>query len=134
MNIFEMQEEFLKSGELCCKDWSPKRVNESKDQIHEEFNEWAFEKGFICDGRPSLRNINDLKECLDLMYVCAQYMNVNVGPEIAIKMLVALHENNMEKFPNGKCVKSESGKVLKPEGFNKTGWKPEFLKLAESLK
>ena len=68
-----------------------------------------------------------IKECLDLIYVCAQYINSTIGPDLGVKCWDALQANNMSKCIDGKLVKRDDGKVLKPEGY-----KP--LDLTEVLK
>tara|TARA_R110002020_G_C15978921_1_gene748276 strand:- start:331 stop:726 length:396 start_codon:yes stop_codon:yes gene_type:complete len=129
-DIFEMQAEFLKAGEVEFPTKDLDAICNAGALIDEEYMEYRQEPLFA---QGKVKNINELKECIDLMYVCAQYMNQNVGPEIAGKMFDAVHANNMDKFPGGKCIKSESGKILKPEGFNKEAWKPEFLELVKDL-
>lgn len=122
MNIFSKQAEFLSAAEVP----SGNSVNPiATALIEEEYNEWSAEDQY---GRTG--NHNDLKECLDLMYVCAQYMNESVGPEKATKLFEAIHANNMDKCVGGKLVKdANTGKVLKPKGFNKNAWKNDFTKI-----
>jgi len=65
------------------------------------------------------KNINAIKEALDLMYVTAQYLNVTIGPDKALECWNALQNNNMSKCVDGKLIKREDGKILKPEGYKK---------------
>jgi len=151
MNIFKAQAEFLKAadiktwpelidrydklsvheqreldqfGGVTFKDLQDVLVDNSEMStrlITEEYKELMAETQYYMNG-----NVNDLKECIDLMYVCAQYMNVCVGPDKAQKLFNAVHNNNMSKCTDGKLVKREDGKVLKPEGFDKMGWLKEY--------
>ncbi len=128
-----MQAEFLAVGEVEFPTKDADKIQNACDLIDEEKREFDLELPFIYSQGVNVEHINELKECLDLMYVCAQFMNQNVGPEIAMKMLNAVHKNNMGKFPGGKCIKSPSGKILKPDGFDKNAWKHEFLGLVELM-
>jgi predicted HAD superfamily Cof-like phosphohydrolase len=115
MNIFELQAEFLKAGDI-----------EHPAEYNEEYEEWTAEEPYKIDN-----NINDLKEMCDLIYVCAQYLNMAVGPEAATKLFLAVHGNNMGKCIDGKLVKRADGKILKPEGFDKESWRPVFKSILE---
>jgi predicted HAD superfamily Cof-like phosphohydrolase len=94
------------------------------DLIEEEFNELQEEIPYCKAG-----NINDLKEAIDLIYVVCQYLNVQVGPEKAMSLFEAVHANNMDKCIDGKLVKREDGKVLKPDGFDKYAWVKSFKEI-----
>lgn len=124
MNIFKKQAEFLTAGDV---------EFPSKDAvlddlvfmlIYEEFDELMAEDWYTETG-----NINELKECIDLMYACAQKMNHAVGPEKATQLFEVVHANNMSKCIEGKLVKRDDGKILKPEGFDKDGWRSEFERI-----
>lgn len=125
-SIFHQQAEFLNAGDV------PMSIGIThKDSlelpltlIKEEFKEMLAENAYTEEG-----NLNDLKECCDLIYVCAQYLNTAVGADKANALFNAVHNNNMEKCINGKLVKREDGKILKPEGFNKNGWIPAFQEI-----
>ena len=118
-SIFEMQGEFLKAGDVKFPgDLS--EIQMSENLVAEEYREFFLEEH---------GDINKLKECCDLIYVAAQYLNVQVGPDKAVLLFRAVHANNMEKCVDGKLVKREDGKILKPEGFNKMGWLPDFEKI-----
>lgn len=80
-------------------------------QVDEEIEEWKEEQ---CYGSKE-----DIKEALDVMYTIAQYLNFVLGPDKAKACWDALHKNNMSKCQNGKVVKNESGKVMKPKGYEK---------------
>jgi hypothetical protein len=82
--------------------------------IKEEFKELGEEDFYFIDNDPAV-----IKEALDLMYVTAQYLNVTIGADKAKECWDALHANNMSKCVEGKLVKREDGKVLKPEGYKK---------------
>ncbi len=118
-NIFEMQAEFLRAGEVefpVCGELPIATV-----LVDEEFEEWAGEQGYATNG-----NLNDLKEVCDLIYVAAQYLNESVGPEKAQQLFDAVHSNNMGKCIDGKLVKREDGKIMKPDEFDKMGWVVPF--------
>jgi hypothetical protein len=118
MNVFQLQREFTKAGDVehPCKDHRlPSNL------VCEEYDEWIDEDPYFLNG-----NLNDLKEMVDLLYVAAGYLNAAVGAEKAAKLFEAVHSNNMDKCIDGKLVKREDGKILKPEGFNKMGWVEPF--------
>lgn len=110
-SIFHDQEEFLKAGD------SPQFTLRAEilaiALVEEEF--WELEGEHLYLQEDS--SCNAIKEALDLMYVTAQYLNVTVGADKAKELWDALHENNMSKCVEGKLVKSEQGKILKPEGY-----------------
>ena len=118
--IFEMQGEFLRAGEVKFPSNDSALLDMSETLIYEEHIEFIAEIH---------TDINKLKECCDLIYVAAQYLNVQVGPDKAVLLFRAVHANNMEKCVDGKLVKREDGKILKPEGFNKMGWMVDFEKI-----
>lgn len=118
MSIFHDQYEFLQAGDV------PVGTHEAEvlasNLIFEEFEEFSTEPAYIDDNYTTdSRNINTVKEALDLMYVTAQYLNVTIGPDKAKECWDALHANNMSKCTNGKLLKREDGKVLKPDGYEK---------------
>ena len=45
--------------------------------------------------------------------------HASIGPDKAKEAWDMLHANNMSKCTNGKLVKREDGKVMKPEGYEK---------------
>ena len=115
MSVFHDQYEFLKAGDV------PVGTSDAEDLafklVTEEYGELAEAPYFN-----ELDNVcckNAIKEALDLMYVTAQYLNVTIGPDKAKECWDALHTNNMSKCTNGKLLKREDGKVLKPEGYKK---------------
>lgn len=110
--IFNQQAEFLSAGDIPFP--TERNVPIARELIYEEFDEFTEESAYTCT-----RNINDLKECIDIIYVCAQYMNEAVGSDKAQQIFEAVHAHNMSKCTDGKLVKNAQGKVLKPEGFDK---------------
>lgn len=114
MSIFKDQAEFLTAGEKQYPTADSNELDLSACLVEEEYNEWVDEEDYAYLG-----NCNDIKEILDLIYVCAQYLNVRLGPEKAQELWDKLHENNMSKCINGKLVKRSDGKILKPEGYEK---------------
>ena len=116
MSMFHDQAAFLEAGEVefPCKERNAKErraIELAEKLVVEEFREWADE--------PIYGSPEDIKEALDLMYVTAQYINTLIGPDKALECWNALQENNMSKCTNGKLVKREDGKILKPEGYKK---------------
>lgn len=114
-SVFHDQMEFLQAGDvetgtLAAEELAYKLVGEEHKELDEEYFYFDTENG----GSP-----NAIKEALDLMYVTAQYLNVTIGADKAKECWDALHANNMSKCTNGKLVKREDGKVLKPEGYKK---------------
>lgn len=124
--IFEMQGEFLKAGDVKFPDDSFAAWNLSYKLISEEYYEYIDENPFDINNKETW---NELKEVCDLIVVCAQKLNIDVGSEKAQLLLEAVMKNNMEKCVDGKLVKREDGKILKPAGFNKMGWMVDFEKI-----
>jgi predicted HAD superfamily Cof-like phosphohydrolase len=123
MNTFEMNAEFLTAGEVKFPDDSESATELCDMLIREEFAEYEDEPSF---DKHDESTWNKLKECVDLMYVSSQKLNFAVGPEKAQLLFYAVHKTNMAKFPNGKAIKNEHGKILKPEGFDKLAWMKDF--------
>ena len=115
-SIFHDQAEFLVAGDVVGGSAAAESLAFSL--VEEELNEFMETDPFI----PSYESTypsdsNAIKEALDVVYVLAQYLNVTVGADKAKELWDALHENNMSKCVEGKLVKSEQGKILKPEGY-----------------
>lgn len=123
-SIFHQQAEFMKAGEVPIKTEDWKDVLLSMSLVEEEFDEWIDEWMSYGTLFPDSINVNDVKECLDLIYTAAQYLNTIIGPDLASTCFNALHDNNMSKCTDGKLVKREDGKVLKPEGYKKLDLTP----------
>lgn len=116
MSVFHDQAEFLVAGDVEVGTFAAEML--AFVLVKEEFKELMESDAFIpsqVSTTPS--DSNALKEALDLMYVTAQYLNVTVGADKAKELWDALHQNNMSKCVNGKLVKNEQGKILKPEGY-----------------
>ncbi len=58
---------------------------------------------------------NFLKEACDIVYVLVGWC-VELGLPFN-KAFSMVHENNMTKFPDGKVITREDGKVLKPDDY-----------------
>ena len=114
MSIFHDQAEFLKAGDVKVPSSGLKGVLLAETLVEEEFKEWQEE-----DTHFPLPNHDKIKEALDLMYVCAQYLNVTLGPDKAKECWDLVHQNNMSKCTDGKLVKREDGKILKPKNYTK---------------
>lgn len=123
MNIFKKQAEFMAAGEVKFPDDSYKAKSLCHRLIKEEYREYVNELSFCVDDKPSW---SELKEVCDLMVVCSQKLVTDVGPEKAQALLEAVMSNNMSKCIDGKLVKREDGKILKPDGFDKMGWMVDF--------
>jgi predicted HAD superfamily Cof-like phosphohydrolase len=122
MSIFRKQADFLDAGSVGYPTLEPEPV--ALELIHEEYDEWREEVAFTDN-----RNLHDIKEAIDLLYVTAQYLNECVGPDKAQKLFDIVHEHNMSKCIDGKLVKSAAGKVLKPTGFDKYSWLDKFKEI-----
>ena len=114
-SLFDDQYEFLQAGDVEVGSRAAEEL--ASDLIYEEFHEFGAEAH--CYNTNVSPQLNVVKEALDLMYVTAQYLNVTIGPDKALEAWNALHANNMSKCIDGKLVKREDGKVLKPEGYKK---------------
>jgi predicted HAD superfamily Cof-like phosphohydrolase len=82
--------------------------------LEEEFNE--YQKG---EYNNDLENI--AKELADIIYiVCGTAVSYGIPLD---KVFNAVHESNMAKLVDGKPIRREDGKILKPEG-----WTPPDIK------
>lgn len=121
--IFQMQGDFMRAGDVKFPDSDYKAIILCYNLIREEFKEYEYESTFFVANK---KTWNELKEVCDLIIVCAQKLNIDVGSEKAQLLLEAVMKNNMEKCIDGKLVKRDDGKILKPEGFDKMGWMKDF--------
>lgn len=112
VSIFHDQYEFLKAGDV--EQYTTAAEKLAIELMTEEWKEFWQEPCYN-----ETKNINTIKETLDLIYVAAQYLNVTIGPDKAKECWDALQANNMSKCVDGKLVKRADGKVLKPEGYKK---------------
>jgi predicted HAD superfamily Cof-like phosphohydrolase len=117
MSMFHTQYEFMQAGDISGDE--RKLVELSLTLVAEEANEFEEAINVTMNNKEVLYSANSLKECIDLIYVCCQYMNTCVGPDKAEALFNLVHSNNMSKCQDGKLVKGANGKVLKPEGFKK---------------
>ena len=111
-SVFHDQYEFLQAGDV--EQFTTESEMLAFRLIEEEHAEFVNTDEYI-----KFSDSEAIKEALDLMYVTAQYLNVTIGPDKAKECWDMLHANNMSKCTNGKLVKREDGKVLKPEGYKK---------------
>lgn len=82
--------------------------------LEEEFKE--YEQG---EYNNDLENI--AKELADIIYiVCGTAVSYGIPLD---KVFAAVHESNMAKLVDGKPIRREDGKILKPEG-----WTPPDIK------
>lgn len=75
-----------------------------------------FDVMYLDEIRPGAK-ANLLKELCDLVYVA-------VGTAVKLGLpfdegFTRVHENNMSKLVDGKIVRAENGKILKPKGYVK---------------
>lgn len=75
-----------------------------------------FDVMYLDEIRPGAK-ANLLKELCDLVYVA-------VGTAVKLGLpfdegFARVHENNMSKLVDGKIVRAENGKILKPKGYVK---------------
>lgn len=113
-SLFHDQYEFLKAGDADGINLYNEKLANSL--VSEEYQELQNEPFYL---DPRYDDINTIKEALDLIYVTCQYLNVTIGPDKALACWDALQQNNMSKCIDGKLVKREDGKILKPEGYQK---------------
>jgi predicted HAD superfamily Cof-like phosphohydrolase len=111
-SLFDDQYEFLQAGDV--EQFTTESEMLAFRLIEEEHAELVNTDEYI-----EFSDSEAIKEALDLMYVTAQYLNVTIGPDKAKQAWDMLHANNMSKCTNGKLLKREDGKVLKPEGYKK---------------
>lgn len=112
-SVFHDQMEFLQAGDV--EQFTAASEQLAFNLIEEEYCEFINTDSYLGEHRDT----NAIKEALDLMYVTAQYLNVTIGPDKAKQAWDMLHANNMSKCVDGKLVKREDGKVLKPDGYKK---------------
>ena len=125
-SVFADQADFCTAAHIEMPTKDAKQLGMAENLVIEEFKEWVNEEKFGLNS-----NLNDLKEVIDLIYVCAQYLNFQVGAEKAESLWRVVHQHNMSKMNNGKIKKRKDGKVLKPAGFDKWAWIKEFERVLD---
>lgn len=81
------------------------------NEEHREYNEAEGNDDFV----------NLASELADIIYIaCGTAVSYGIDLD---KVFNAIHEANMNKLVDGKVLKNEHGKVIKPEG-----WKPADIK------
>lgn len=107
--------EFMKAGEIPSFEDEPNKVYLILRGIDEEYAEFD-EAAFAYQEDPNEDTRKQLvKEWADLQYVVSQaavYFEIPADPAFN-----RVHNNNMTKVIDGKLIKREDGKVLKPEGY-----------------
>lgn len=58
-----------------------------------------------------------LDACVDMLYILAGTINHHGLHDLITPAFELIHDNNMTKLVNGKVLKNEFGKVIKPEGY-----------------
>lgn len=122
-SVFHLQKEFLDAGDvpnpiIDKEDFS---VVTSRQLCLDEVEEWTEESYYLVN-----QNLNDLKECIDVIYTASQYLNQSVGATKALQLYKAVHSHNMEKTVDGKLIKLPNGKIDKPVGFDKYSYRGTF--------
>jgi predicted HAD superfamily Cof-like phosphohydrolase len=97
--------EFRSAMELPIHSDDPKVIQGQLDLIFEEYNE------FCCEVETNGARVDQLKELSDLVYVCYQFAAAR-GWDLD-QALERVHQSNMTKLVDGKCLKNSAGKVLK---------------------
>lgn len=112
-SLFHDQMKFLQAGDVEVGTAPSEQL--AFNLVEEEYCEFINTGRYLWEYSDS----EAIKEALDLMYVTAQYLNVTIGADKALACWNALQANNMSKCVDGKLVKREDGKILKPEGYQK---------------
>jgi predicted HAD superfamily Cof-like phosphohydrolase len=96
-------------------------INEEASEVKEAFWNYAashFDTAGNYSEGPKLDRADLLKELADLKYVIDQLCCL-LGWDID-EAQDLVHQNNLSKLgPDGKVIRREDGKVLKPEGYKK---------------
>ena len=80
--------------------------------IDEEFTEWL-----------QADNVKEqVDACLDLIWVLTGYM-LSIGVDVIGAWDEVAASNRSKIMPDGKCLKDENGKIIKPEGYFKPNLK-----------
>ena len=58
-----------------------------------------------------------LDACIDMIYVLAGTINQHGLQGLIEEAFLRVHQNNMTKVINGKVLRNEQGKIMKPSGF-----------------
>lgn len=74
---------------------------------HEELEEYYHAEDMV----------DVLDSLVDQMYVLLGTVNAHGLQDVFLEAFDRVHKNNMSKLHDGKVVKNEFGKVIKPEGF-----------------
>ncbi len=64
---------------------------------------------------PNLVEILDA--CVDQLYILLGTVNTHGLQDVFQEAFERVHANNMTKVVDGKVIRNEAGKILKPEGF-----------------
>lgn len=128
-SVFHMQKEFLDAGDVPNPiiDKEDFDIVTSRQLCIDEVEEWSVEPYYLVN-----KNLNDLKECLDVIYTASQYMNQSVGAKKALQLYKAVHAHNMEKTIDGKLRKLPNGKIDKPDGFDKYSYRKTFEEILDA--
>lgn len=105
-NPFKDQKEFMEAAEQSTSGENVEQMNLYVELIREEFGEFMATDGVTPD---------DIKEAIDIIVVTIGYLySIGVDAEEAWRRV---HASNMSKLVDGKLIKREDGKVLKPDTY-----------------
>jgi predicted HAD superfamily Cof-like phosphohydrolase len=121
-SLFKMTDLFVSAKEFrsafeCDDELTPPNIERQYRLVEEEFAELAESHRKMRAAGFDRRSVaNFIKESCDVIYVIAQYAAfLNVDIDSAYDRV---HQNNMSKLgPDGRVVRREDGKILKPEGY-----------------
>lgn len=83
-------------------------ANLYRSLINEEYSEWLHAHNVV----------EEVDACLDLIWVCTGYM-LSLGVDVTGAWNEVAASNRSKTMPDGKCLKDENGKIIKPEGYFK---------------
>lgn len=72
--------------------------------------------------------IETLDAVVDIAYVLFGTINMHGLQDLFEKAFNLVHENNLSKIVDGKVIRNESGKILKPKGYVSVDLKQLFNK------
>lgn len=110
MNVFEKQAEFISAmGQKGDPALYAKLVTEEYQEVQQAYDTYL---GF----KDAAKLAHLAQECVDLIYVTAGLLN-SLGIDGAA-VFNEVHRSNMSKMgPDGKAIRREDGKILKPETY-----------------
>lgn len=112
MTNFELVAEFCRAGEQEIRTEPSFPAGEicklRYDLIEEEFDEFLYAH----EDQDIVEVADALTDLLYVVYGAGHAYGIDLD-----KCFAEVHRSNMTKFPNGKAIKNEAGKVIKPESY-----------------